>query len=334
MFRRGRVRARLILPVVAVLSAGCSSSTNGKLFGGQTNADCSPIGTWAIFVEVGVEWQSAVISPGAGTVKQWIVSRIGVGPDGRLESTAHACGIGAQNVPLGSPWFSTIEVPQLQLPHEWTGVQFSANLFDRGQLEETPIPVAISSPDAENPAIGDEFTSSPAPFTFGLKGLDPAAPWPAGDQVLPYLFDSDMDGNPGITGLPFSGHVPGEPDNVFFSDPRLTIAENPPPRASLLFLALRTRAGLQGRLTACAPQPNVPDLLGPRLDGIVIPNTLLVEIRNVSCTVTGANSLCLPEQVSFIDTNLPQFKPNGTSRFVGLKVPADIDCLKVRSLKY
>jgi hypothetical protein len=148
------------------------------------------------------------------------------------------------------------------------------------------------------------------------------------------MFDSDMDQNPGITGLPFSGHVPGEADNVLFNDPRLSITENPPPRASLLFLALRTRAGLQGRLTACSPPPNQHELLGPRLDGIVIPNTLLVETRNVSCTVTGTSSLCLPEQVNFIDSNLPQFKPNGTSRFVGLKVADDIDCLTVRSLKY
>jgi hypothetical protein len=335
LFRLGPVNPRLILPIVAALSAACSSSSsNGNLFVTQTTADCGQVGTWAIFVEVGVEWQSTVISPGAGTVKQWILSRNSIGPDGRLQSTAHACGIGAQNVPLGSPWFSTIEVPQLQMPHEWTGVQFSADLFDKGTLEETPIPVAITSPDPQNPAIGDEFTTQPAPFTFGLQGLDPNAPWPTRDEIPPYLFDSDQDGNPGVTGLPFSGHVPGEPDGINFSDPRLTITVNPPPRASLLFLALRTRAGLQGRLSACAPEPNQHDTLGPRLDGIVIPNTLLVELRNVSCTVTGANALCLPDQVKFIDDNLPQFKPNGTSRFVGLKVPDDTTCLKVRSLKY
>jgi hypothetical protein len=334
LLRVGWVSTRLILPIVAAFSAACSSESTGDLFGRQTTVDCNTAGTWAIFVEVGVEWQSAVISPGAGTVKQWILSRIWIGPDGRLASTAHACGIGAQNVPLGSPWFSTIEVPQLQMPHEWTGVEFKSALFDSGTLDDTPIPVAISSPDPRHPLIGDEFTTAPAPFTFGLRGLDPNAPWPTPEQIVPYVFDADVDGNPGITGTPFAGPVPGEPSGVMFSNPRLTITVNPPPRAGQLFLTLRTRAGLQGRLTSCAPRRDGTPGLGPRLDGSVVPNTLLVEIRNVSCTVAEANALCLPEHVKFIDDNLPMFRPNGTSRFVGIKVPDSFTCEDVRALKY
>jgi hypothetical protein len=152
--------------------------------------------------------------------------------------------------------------------------------------------------------------------------------------MLPYMFDSDIDGLPGITGLPFAGHVPGEADGVVFSDPRLTIATNPPPRANQLFLALRTRAGLQGRLTACAAPMNGTELLGPRLDGNVVPNTLKVETRNVACTVTGTNQACAPDQVAFIDQNLPQFNPNEASRFVGLKVPDAFTCEEVRTLEY
>ena len=67
---------------------------------------------------------------------------------------------------------------------------------------------------------------------------------------------------------------------------------------------------------------------------LVMPNTLLVEIRNVSCTVTGTNGLCAPDQVKFIDDNLPIFNPNGTSRFVGIKVPDNITCDRVRALEY
>ena len=195
--------------------------------------------------------------------------------------------------------------------------------------------MSISSPDAQHPSLGDEFTTAPAPFSFGFRGLDPDGPWPTTpEEMMPLMFDSDVDGNPGITGLPFAGQVPGEPDGITFSDPRLTITMNPPPRASQLFLALRTRAGLQGRLTACAAPMNGTELLGPRLDGNVVPNTLKVETRNVACTVTGTNQACEKDQVKFIDDNLPQFNPNGTSRFVALKIPDNFTCEEVRSLQY
>lgn len=315
--------SRGLLPAMAALSVACSSPQNKQLY--TAPSDCDTTGTWAIFVEVGVEWESAVISAGAGTVKQWILSTMSIGADGKVHSTAHACGIGAQNVPLGSPWFSTIAVPQLQLDHEWTGVAFLPDLFDKGTLEETTIPMSVSSPDPLNPSIGDSIITSPAPFEFGIMGLDPNTPWPAPEQIGPNIVDSDQDGFPGITGVPFSGPVPGEAQGVEFKDPRLTIAENPPPRASKLFLALRTRAGLQGTLTACSP---------PRLEGHVTPNTLLVETRNVACLVAGTDQPCAPDQVKFIDDNLPKFVANDKSSWVGVKVAPNTTCKEVRELKY
>jgi len=314
---------RAALLAAAALSVACSSQNTDPFRGGSTS--CDTTGTWAIFVEVGVEWQSAVISPGAGTVIQWIKSTIALGPDGQLRSSAHACGIGAQHVPLGSPWFSTMAFPQIQVEQEWTGVQFLPALFDTGLLEEIPIPISISSPDPHQPTIGDQFRTSPSPFVFGLKGLDPTAPWPKTDQIMPLLYDSDQDGFPGITGVPFSGPVPGEAQGTVFQDPRLNLAVNPP-RASRLFLALRTRAGLEGKLTSCVP---------PRLEGQVTPDTLLIETRNVACLVDGTNNqACNVDQITFIDTNLPVFKANGTSRFVGIQVPASTSCEELRTMQY
>jgi len=143
---------------------------------------------------------------------------------------------------------------------------------------------------------------------------------------MPLLYDNDQDGLPGITGLPFQGQVPGEAQGVAFQDPRLTIQANPPPRASKLFLALRTRAALEGKLTSCEPTP--------RLEGEVIPQTLRVETRNVACMVDGTDQYCDPTQSKFIDDNLPAFNPNGTSRFVGVKVRDGIGCPEVRALKF
>lgn len=314
----------LAAAVVASSAAACSSPTATPF--APSGSNCNTAGTWAIFVEVGVEWQSGVISPGAGTVKQWILSQIAIEPDGSLRSQAHACGIGAQNVPLGSPWFSTIAVPSLQLDHEWTGVQFLPALFDDGTLDNIAIPVQISSSNPLSPSIGDDFQTQAAPFIFGLRGLDPVAPWPTAEEVTPLLFDADQDGFPGITGLPFQGQVPGEAPGVQFKDPRLTIQQNPPPRASKLFLALRTRAALEGKLTSCEPTP--------RLEGQVIPQTLLVETRNVACMVDGTNQYCDATQSKFIDDNLPAFNPNGTSRFVGLKVRDNITCPEVRAMNF
>ena len=321
---RGRVRGRsfasgrllVALPVVAALTLGCSSSGSDPF---PDNANCDITGTWAIFVEVGVGWKSAVISPGAGTVRQWILSRIVVGPTGQLASVAHACGIGAQNVPLGSPWFATVL-------NEWTGVQFLPGLFDSGTLADVPIPVSVSSSNVRHPTIGDDFRTEPSPFGFGLNGLDGAAPWPTTDQIAPFIVDADQDGFPGITGLPFHGQVPGEAEGVEFQDPRLTITVDPPPRAAKLFLALRTRAGLEGKLASCSPTP--------RLEGDVVPATLLVETRNVACLVDGTGTPCDAAQIAFIDQNLPAFNANGASKFIGVKVRDTISCAEVRSMDY
>src|SRR5687767_10070338 len=69
-------------------SMGATGGTAG------TSGACGITGTWATFVQVGVEWSSGTIKPGAGTVKQWILS------ERRMEGAeviddARACGIGA-----------------------------------------------------------------------------------------------------------------------------------------------------------------------------------------------------------------------------------------------
>jgi hypothetical protein len=314
--------------VLGLLGTGCSGDKQ-TLFTqpkGSGPKSCDVTGTWATFVEVGVGWQSGTIKPGAGTVKQWIVSHRTQTPTGGVQDVAHVCGIGAQGVPLGSAWFSTIDVPQLMPPvvGEWTGTEFLAALFDRGKTPAVTLATTVTGQDPTNASLGDQFTTNPEPFQLGVEGLAGDTPWPDAATMLPMVVDHDGDGAPGMSGMPFQGPVAGEPPGTVFKNPRLAIP-NDSPRTSQLYLALRTRAALNGKLTSCDPA---------RFEGKVVGSTLVIEVRNVGCVVADTKAPCSTDQANWIDSNLPQFKFNGTSNVVSIKVADDSTCEEVRTLKY
>jgi hypothetical protein len=141
-----------------------------------------------------------------------------------------------------------------------------------------------------------------------------------------YMRDHDGDNRIGLTGTPFVGLVPGT--NARFQNPRLDIdvagTGKPIPRTDGLHMAIRNRARLDLRLVSCNP---------PRFEGIVIPGTLLIETRNVGCTIADTNGEpCTDAYIGFIDGNLPQFVHNGTSQVVSVKAPPDMTCARARTL--
>lgn len=310
---------------------GCGSAKDEKgLFSDGTTQNaptCDTSGTWATLVIVGVGWQSTTIAPGAGIVKQWILTnRKSI--NGVPQDIAQACGIGAKDVPLGSAWFHTAEFPNI--PSEWTGVRFLSNLFDDGRLPQFDLAIHLQSASTYKASVGDAFDTPATPFQFGVEGLGPDAPWPTIADIAPYLVDHDGDNHPGLTGLPYEGPVPGEPEGTVFMDPRLDLndisgASANPARASALYMAIRTRASLQGKLVSCNP---------PRLEGEVADGSLLIETRNIGCTVAGTNTPCDATQIQFIDSNLPKFEGNGESRTVSLKVPDSTTCAEVRKMDF
>jgi hypothetical protein len=324
MMSRARILCRLggrwgVPGGLCLLLSACGADSQA-VFGDGPN-DCTLTGTWATYVEVGVGWESATILAGAGTTRQWILSHRRSDASGTVD-TARACGIGAKSVPIGSPWFHTIAVAML-FDSEWTGVTFSPALFDSGLLPEVILPINIRSASSTHLARGDQFTTQPVPFQFGVNGLGTDAAWPNAADIVPFLADHDADGHPGLTGSPFEGAVPGENPPVNFLFPRLNLDKDPP-RASALYMAIRTRSALGGALTSCSP---------PRFDGSADPATLQIDVRSVACTVAGSGD-CDATESAFIDTNLPVFKPNGTSRVVSIKVPDRTTCAQVRAMKF
>lgn len=310
--------ARPALLLLCLTLAGCSSEPEGDVFGGSGET-CDLVGTFGTFVEVGVEWESGTIKPGAGTTRQWILSTRQRTPTGYVDS-AVSCGIGARLVPSGSPWFATRDFPPpINLPSEWTGVTFDLALFDRGELPVVPIDIVVGGPDPASAALGTRLRTTSPPFEHGSAGLPPDS-WPARAEFGPFLRDQDGDGQPGLTGSPFEGQVRGEPPGTNFVDPRLGI-EADPSRTDALHMAIRTRAFLDLTLVSCDP---------PRFEGTVQAGTLLIETRAVGCRVAQTQAPCDDAQVGFIDGNLPQFKSNGVSRVVSLALPQGATCADVR----
>ena len=109
-----------------------------------------------------------------------------------------------------------------------------------------------------------------------------------------------------------------------FSDPQLDIPAGSP-QADPLFMVMRVRAALRGTLVALDP---------PRVEGEVVPQSLDIELRNIGCLVSGAGDPCSSTQAMFIDDNLPQFVPNGTSVLVSIKVPPGTSCAQVRQMSF
>ncbi|MBM4363135.1 MAG: hypothetical protein FJ104_10670 [Deltaproteobacteria bacterium] len=312
-------RARPALVLFCLALAGCSSDSEGDVFGGS-GGTCDLLGTFGTFVEVGVEWESGTIKPGAGTTRQWILStreRTSTG----YRDTGVSCGIGARLVPSGSPWFATRDFRPLGIDvgSEWTGVTFDVDLFDGGQLPVIPIDITVGGPDPASAAIGTRLRTTSPPFEHGSAGI-PADVWPARADFAPFLRDQDGDGQPGLTGSPFQGQVRGEPPGTQFVNPRLDVAPDPP-RTDALYMAIRTRAFLDIALVSCDP---------PRFEGTVQNGSLLIETRAVACRVAQTGLPCDETQVDFIDGNLPQFKANGVSRVVSLALPAGATCADVR----
>jgi hypothetical protein len=315
-------------PVNASGAGGQASGGGGGnvAAGGDIMAtgSCSDVeGRWAIFVEVGVDWQSATIKAGAGTTKQWIlVDRTIQG--GRFHEQARVCGVGAQGVPLGSPWFSIVDIPELNIVDEWTGVTFKADVFDSGRVPQVELWTTVTLQDSAGLQVGDRFETESKPFLMGAEGLAADAAWPDVATLTPLMADHDGDGSPGISGIPFTGHVPGEDPGIDFADPRLGIVE-PIARANQLFMAVRTQAALDGKLVSCDP---------PRVEGTVVADSLQIDSRVTACTQSGTSDPCTPDQVSFLDSNLPVFEFNGTSVVVGYKVPENTTCADVRGMKF
>jgi hypothetical protein len=345
-------RIRTLLVVSTLVSVGCGGSSDNGLFGGRRpvesdagngsggsgtggsggssivpGGDCDVTGTWATFVEVGVEWQSATIKPGAGTTRQWILSQRSIADNGKLLDRAYACGIGAYNVPLGSPWFSIIDIPELGLLNEWTGVQFKKETFDMSRLPLVELYTTAKLAKPATVSVGDGFSTEAKPFLFGADGLAPDAEWPDVATLTPLAqaADHDGDGHSGITGVPFQGQVPGEEEGLVFRNPRLEVGTNPPQRAEMLYMAVRTTAALQGTIVDC-------DHL--RIEGEVVPESLRIDSRIVGCDVAETGLPCTEGQVAFIDSNLPVFRPNGTSLMVSIKVPSQTTCADVREMDF
>ena len=287
-------------------AVGGSSGGAGGVGGGE--AGCALDGTWATFMEVGVEWQSNTIKPGAGTVKQWLLSSRTLSgtqaiDDGKL------CG-------AESPHFATIL-------DSWLGVDFLDALFDGGAL---PVSKLVSSLTMATgvPQVGDGFTTETSPFLMGVEGMGTQEPWPSVGGIQSFVVDHDLDGAPGITAVPKTGQVPGAPPGTMFNNPQLDLA-GIGPRANPLFMAIRTQGALDGTLVSCDPA---------RVEGKVRPETLRIDLRSLGCMLAGTSTPCNPQQNQFVDDNMPRFTPNGTSVVVSVKVPDVTTCAQVREMTF
>ena len=178
---------------------------------GSTRSDGAPgscdfTGTWGSRLTVDVTWtpaglnlQTFVLAPGAGTITQWIMgARVQHGTS--LEDTTVVCGIVL-------PDFQGTQVVAGQV----YGVIFPDSLFDGMKLPTFEVDGVVT-----RSAPGATYSTSAAAALLGLTMANPTTdPWPA---TVTTATDSDNDGTPGVTVNAAQGPVPPPSDAGFYSD--------------------------------------------------------------------------------------------------------------------
>lgn len=261
-----------------------------------TDAGCDVSGSFALRIDAEASW--------AGTTLFNIVPIIKPG-SGTLSvvlladlhadhsATLRACGA---NVPDFSASVG-----------ETYGVVFPDDLWEKLSMRWS---VGTSSMCLE-PSCGLSF--DPIVAQLGI-GIPEQASWPTSRDKLDgaLLRDDDRDGVPGVL-LRCRG--PKEPGAGKYQHPPTSYALNT--RVSEIMMAIRIVAQLEARLASC-------DSFGGTIQ------MMSVDTRALACQLdTGTR--CLPEQLAFVDDNLPVWKVYNAS-FQAARVSTGASCADVRAV--
>jgi cysteine-rich repeat protein len=219
-------------------TVGCDSSC-------KAITTCQLTGNWAMKVAAKVTWSGAGLVDGQGEIDQWALLNIKQNTgDTSFTATLKACGIAI-------PDFHTIP----NFGDETYGITFASAAFDSPK-----VPTVQFSGQLGSLAPGASFQTVSAAVLLGLDVKSAAiavGPWPGSYKDLTAangftITDVDSDGNPGITGTPKTGMIPGSA--TAYKDIIWDIGDPPlqnPGRSKALFLAIRQIASEKGTLNSC-----------------------------------------------------------------------------------
>jgi hypothetical protein len=279
-------------------SVGVSDSTPGA---------CDFSGTWGSRLVIDVSWTpqgltSIILSPGSGTITQWLLSTRTLSGNTPDES-AVVCGIDL-------PDFDGSAIAG----GEVYGIRFPNSLFDNNYIPAFAIHGTFSGSSP-----GSTYNTSAAAVLLGLTLSNPlTSPWPS---TITTQVDMDHDGSPGVTAdsLQTSGYT-YPPVDIFKTN-----------RADQLYLAIRQVTQLSATATDCdhlRGTVSIPTLSDPS-SGTSKPG---IDSHVIGCRVSGTGTPCDSTQWSFVDNTQPVFAPSGATTFASVRLPTAATCATVRGM--
>jgi hypothetical protein len=290
-----------------VLQDGSASSADGA-------GPCDFTGTWGSLLTIAVSWapeglnlQTFLLAPGAGTIRQWIKgARVQHGT--ALEDTTVVCGIDL-------PDFQGTQV----VAGQTYGVIFPDSLFDGTYLPTFQVDATVTSSDP-----GATYSASASAALLGLTMANPTTdPWPA---TVTTATDPDKDGTPGVTVNAAQGPVapPGDAGSYSYIPVGIPAPFQPVVVADKLHLAIRQVTEVTGTVVDCdhvSGTVTIPEIAGQ----------YAINSHVIGCELIDGGD-CTDTQASFVDNTQPVFAPSGTTAFASVRLPAGATCATVRSM--
>jgi hypothetical protein len=283
------------------VDAGSDASTHDSGSTGGDSGTCDFAGTWASEIAINVSWAAGgsfdiVISPGSGTIKQWLLGTRTVSGT-TVTDTTSLCGIQL-------PAFNSTN-------NETYGITFPNSLFDGSDISTFSIPGTVSG---STPTAA--YTTTPVAVLLGLTLANPTtATWPA---TISTEVDEDLDTKPGVTANVAQG--------ASFSNVPLdfTVLLNPNgvARSNRLYVAIRQITSVSAHFTDCDHTSGTVTV--PQIN-----SKYAIDSHVIGCGLAGSATDCSANQTSFVDQNQPVFVPK-TTTFTSTRVAAGTTCATVR----
>jgi hypothetical protein len=280
---------------------------------GQTGsgASCPSTSQQVVAIEVraSVTWPSTgKYAGGSGTYVIWLRSQYSIDAQHRIAASMRICQIVLPPVPLQFCGLAT-SIPQGLTQY----LRLSSPASEWKKVTKT-----ISAAGAVGgQTVGASIRIDPAVFLYGLKDSSPyaasATPWP-GPSADPFgdppdYVDEQGDGTPGIT-LLLADNDPNYPGLPEIPLNLGGVGCGGTGRAAdRIFQVSRLEMSLAGVRTSCTEARGVADV--PLIDG-----------RIVGCDVESDAGACTPNEVDFVDSNLPAWQPTGSASFEQVVLPA------------
>ncbi len=298
----------------ADVGTGFREPRDGSAGSGDAAGPCDFTGTWGSLITIAVSWapeglnlQTFLLAPGAGTIRQWIES-VRVQQGTSLEDTTFVCGI---------------ELPDFQgtqvVAGQTYGVTFPDSLFDSAYLPSFHVDGTVTSS-----APGATYRASASAALLGLTMANPTTdPWPA---TITTATDPDKDGTPGVSVDVAQGPVapPSDAGSYSYVPVGIPAPFAPVVVADRLHLAIRQVTAVTATVVDCdhvSGTVSIPQIAGQ----------FAINSHVLGCELVDGGD-CTDTQASFVDNTQPVFTPSGTTAFASVRLPSDATCAAVRGM--